>query len=123
MEQVKFAFEDLKVYQKSLDFMDEVYNTCESFPREEIYKLTSQFARAANSIALNIAEGAGDSNPQFNRYLQISLNTIKECVVCVTIAKRRGYIDENTNSKFRKDLTKLSKMITSLKKYLKNTKD
>lgn len=119
MEETKFAFEDLKVYQKSLDFIDLVYDICETFPKEEAFKLTSQFTRAANSIALNIAEGSGDTDPQFNRYLQTSLNSLKECVVCTTIAARRNYIDADANQGFRMKMVELSKMIIGLQKYLK----
>lgn len=61
MENPKFKFEDLKVYQKALDFVDEVYQVTKSFPKEELYGLSSQYKRAAVSVPLNIAEGAGDT--------------------------------------------------------------
>jgi len=114
----KFNFEELKVYQKSLVFVDEVYKITKKFPKEEIYGLTSQFRRAASSIALNIAEGAGSTNPEFRRYSQIVLNSIKECVVCTEIAKRQSFFGVQEYEKARKDLSELSKMITSLMKYL-----
>ncbi|CAL68266.1 four helix bundle protein [Christiangramia forsetii] len=114
----KFNFEELKVYQKSLMLIDEVYKQTRHFPKEEIYGLTSQFRRAASSIALNISEGAGSTNPEFRRYLQIALNSVKECVVCVEIAKRQSFIKKDDYDKFRNNLAELSKMITSLMKYL-----
>ncbi|WP_408023661.1 four helix bundle protein [Tenacibaculum sediminilitoris] len=77
------------MYQKSLDFVDIVYKVSNTFPKEENYRLTSQFIRAATSVALNIAEGSGDTNPQFSRFLQIALGSVKECVVCVAIAKNQ----------------------------------
>ncbi|CAN5405530.1 hypothetical protein BH23BAC2_BH23BAC2_22300 [soil metagenome] len=114
-----FSFENLQVYQKSLDFVDLVYEVTKEFPKSELYNLTSQFKRAAVSIALNLAEGAGDSNAQFSRFLQISLDSVKECVVCSTIAKRQRYISAEKDLEFRSKLAELSKMISSLKKYLK----
>lgn len=57
-----FKFEELKVYQKSLDFIDVVYQVTIPFPQEERYGLTSQFRRASTSIALNIAEGSGSTD-------------------------------------------------------------
>ncbi|WP_438988788.1 four helix bundle protein [Polaribacter sp.] len=123
MKTIKFKFEDLKVYQKSLDFVDIVYNTTKQFPSEENYRLTSQFIRAATSISLNIAEGSGDTNPQFSRFLKISLGSIKECVVCVTIANNQNFITENESLILREKLAELSKMITALLKYLNQTKD
>lgn len=119
MDHPSFSFEDLKIYQKALDFTDDVYAICKEFPKEETYRLTSQFIRAASSIALNIAEGAGDTNPQFNRFLQIAMGSIKESVVCATIAKRQGYISHKKEIKMKSQLVELSKMLTSLQNYLK----
>ena len=62
MESSKFKFEELTVYQKSLDFVDEVYKITKEFPNDERFGLTTQYRRAAQSIALNIAEGAGDTD-------------------------------------------------------------
>ncbi|WP_271782049.1 four helix bundle protein [Aquimarina algiphila] len=120
MEEVKFNFEDLIVYQKALNFVDLVYNTCEKFRSVETYGLSSQYIRAANSVALNIAEDSGNTDAQFNRYLQIAIDSVRECVVCSTIANRRRYISENENKTTRLRLAELSKMITSLQKHLKN---
>ena len=114
-----FRFEELQVYQKSLDFVDRAYMVTESFPKTEIYNLASQFKRAAVSIALNIAEGAGDTNAQFNRFLQIAADSVKECVVCSSIAKRRNYIEKEQDFENRKSFSELAKMIGSLQKYLK----
>jgi four helix bundle protein len=120
MSEIKFKFEDLKVYAKALDFIDLVYETCKSFPKTEQYALSSQFSRAAVSIALNIAEGSSDTDKQFNHFLQMALDSVNECVVCSTISKRQNYISEDINIQIREKLVELSKMITSLQKYLKS---
>ncbi|MFI0428679.1 four helix bundle protein [Mariniflexile sp. HMF6888] len=124
MKTIKFKFEDLQVYQKALDFTDSTYAITKNFPNAERYALTSQFIRASISIALNIAEGTGDTNAQFNRFLQIAIGSVKECVVCTTIAKRQDYISIEQEKELREKLEELSKMITSLQKHLKTiTKD
>lgn len=115
----KFKFEDLQVYQKSLDFVDLAYEVSKKFPHSELYNLTSQFKRAAVSISLNIAEGSGDTDAQFNRFLQIASASIKECVVCLTIAERQNFVSDQENLNNRKRLAELSKMISSLKNYLR----
>ncbi len=120
MEDVKFNFENLIVYQKSLDFIDMAYSICSKFPKMETYILTSQYLRAANVITLNIAEGAGSSDAQFNRYIQIALDSTRECVVCSTVAYRRKYIYEEQDQIARVQLAELSKMITSLQKHIKS---
>jgi four helix bundle protein len=122
MNKIKFKFEDLKLYSKSIDFVDEVYKISEDFPVSERFGLTSQFTRAAISISLNIAEGSSDSDKQFNRFLQIALNSVNECVVCLTIAKRQNYITLETNNELREKLVELSKMLSSLQKYLNSKK-
>ena len=91
-KEIKFKFEDLTLYQKSLDFINLVCITCNRFPSEKNYRLTSPFIRAANSIALKITKGSGDTNPQFCRFLRISLGSIKECVVCSTIANNQNIL-------------------------------
>ncbi|MCK7589618.1 four helix bundle protein [Subsaxibacter sp. CAU 1640] len=119
METYKFKFEDLKVYNKALDFVDLTYRVCENFPNSERFTLASQFIRASISIALNIAEGSSDTDKQFNRFLQMALDSVNECVVCSTISLRQNYITADKNIEIRQKLVELSKMITSLQKHLK----
>jgi len=119
MNEIKFKFEDLKVYQKALDFVDFIYSTCETYPKTEKYALSSQFTRTAVSIALNIAKGSTDTDKQFSRYLQIALDSVNECVVCSTISQRQHYISTEKDKQIRKSLAELSKMISGLQKYLK----
>ncbi|WP_029037708.1 four helix bundle protein [Salinimicrobium xinjiangense] len=120
MEKVHFNFEDFKVYQKALDFTDHVYDLTAKFPKQELYGLTSQFNRAAISIALNTSEGSGNTDAQFNKYLQVADDSIRECVTCSTIAFRRNYITSEENQKTRILLLEMFKMIKSLQNYLKS---
>lgn len=113
-----FKFEDLKIYQKAILFGELVNNMTHKFPKNEEFKLSSQFSRAADSIALNIAEGYSASDANFNRYLIISLGSLNESVACTTKAKLRGYITEVEYEELRKVLSELSKMNFSLRKKL-----
>ncbi len=120
-----FKFEELKIYQKAILFGEEVNDQISSFPKEETYRLSSQFIRAADSIALNIAEGSASSDAQFNRYLQLAWDSAHECVVCSTKAKLRNFITQQQDENNRGMITELSKMITAYKNHLKkrmNTK-
>lgn len=114
MENDYFNFENLVVYQKSLNYVDFAYEVSNKFPSKELFILTSQFLRASLSISLNIAEGAGESKAQFKRYLNISRGSIRECIVCTTIAGRRKYINKDVETELREKLTELSKMISGL---------
>ncbi len=89
-----FKFEELKIYQKAIYFGELVNNQINTFPKEETYRLGSQFIRAADSIANNIAEGSASSDANFNRYLQMAWDSAHECVVCSTKARLRNFITE-----------------------------
>ena len=111
-----FKFENLNVWQKALDFDDEINNLVKNFPKEEIYILTSQIKRAADSIVLNIAEGStGQTNPEFNKFLGYALRSAIEVVACIHIAKRRKFIDEITFNDFYLKAEEIIKMIQALR--------
>jgi four helix bundle protein len=98
-----FKFEKLIVWQKAVDLSDVVNRVTKGFPKEEIYILTSQIKRAADSVSLNISEGStGQSNPEFNRFLGIALRSAIEVVGCIYLVKRREYISIEDLIKFIK---------------------
>lgn len=115
-----FDFEKLKVYQKSLGFVDYVYELTKTFPASEQYGITSQFRRAACSISLNIGEGSAGSRKEFRQFLTISMRSIRECIVCTTIVTRQKYIDQKTEEQLRNKLIEISKMISGLINYLES---
>jgi len=116
-----FSFEKLEVYQKSLDFIDFVYTIINKFPSEEKYNLSSQLRRASTSVSLNIGEGSGKTNKDFNRYIGISKGSARECLVCFDIAIRRKYISEEDYWTGRKYIEELIKMMTGLSTFLMKT--
>ena len=115
-----FKFENLKVWQKALDFDDEINTLVKPFPKDEVYILTSQMKRAADSIVLNIAEGStGQSNPEFNKFLGYALRSAIEVVACLHIAKRRGFINDTTFTDFYAKAEEITKMTQALRNSLK----
>ncbi|HEX8515138.1 MAG TPA: four helix bundle protein [Bacteroidia bacterium] len=104
-----FNFENLMVYQKSLVFIDRVYALTETFPAIERFNLSDQFRRAATSIALNIGEGSGSTDKEFNQFLRISKRSLKECVVCTTLSKKRNYITKEQEAELRVLLIEIAK--------------
>jgi four helix bundle protein len=100
-----FKFEKLIVWQKSVDLSAVVHEIVKKFPKDELYILTSQIKRAADSVSLNIAEGStGQSNAGFSRFLGIALRSDIEVVGCLFLALRRGYIDQKGLMIFTKDV-------------------
>ncbi len=118
MEDELFDFEKLKVYQKAIDYLDIVYDMIREFPREEMYALTDDFRRAAQSVALNVGEGSGGTKPEFRQFCMVARRSVRECIVCTTIAARRKYIDDDARQRSRSVCRELSKMLTALMKSL-----
>ena len=111
-----FKFEALKVWQRSIDLSGEICKLTESFPKKEIYVLTSQIQRASDSIALNIAEGStGQTNPGLKRFLGIALRSDIEVVCCLHLGRRRNIIEEDRFEYFYQFLTQLIKSIQALR--------
>ncbi|WDF46577.1 four helix bundle protein [Chryseobacterium sp. KACC 21268] len=91
---MSFKFEKLIIWQSSMDFGEVIFNMSTTFPKDELFNLTSQIRRAVDSIALNISEGSIlQSNPEFKRFLGYSIRSIAEVVTCLYKAKNRNYID------------------------------
>lgn len=115
-----FKFEKLKVWQSAVELSGQIYELTEKFPKKEMFVLTSQIQRAADSIALNIAEGStGQTNPEFRRFLSMALRSAIEVVSCFYLAKRRKLIDDEEFKHFYNFLTELIKSIQALKNSIK----
>lgn len=111
-----FRFEDLQVWQKAMDLDEQINQLTKTFPKEEVYVLTSQIKRAADSVVLNIAEGStGQSKAVFKVFLSYSLRSAIEVVSCLFIAKKRMYLNKTLFNELYIEYEILVKMITSLK--------
>lgn len=114
-----FKFEDLRVYQDALRFVDRSYLLAARWPKEELYGLTNQFRRAVVSIALNIAEGTSRTKKDFCHFLDLSRGSCYECVAILNIAKLRKYITDQEFDIFYEYLDRLARTISALKNSLR----
>lgn len=90
-------YQELIVWQKAMDLVEEVYKASRTFPREEIYGLTSQIRRAAVSVPSNIAEGQGRrTTADFLRHLSIAHGSLREVETQILIAERLKYVTRGT---------------------------
>jgi four helix bundle protein len=115
----KFNFEKLRVYQDALDFSKQTYGVTKKFPIEELFGLTSQFRRAALSVALNIAEGSGLTKVEFKNFLRRARGSVHECVPILVIALDNSYISKKEHDGFYQTCQKLAKSISALIKSMK----
>jgi len=64
-----FRFEELSIWQKAFQLANEINLLSDDFPKKEMYSLSSQIKRAADSVVLNITEGStGQTKPEFRRF-------------------------------------------------------
>jgi four helix bundle protein len=115
-----FKFEKLEVWQKAIDFSESIHNLTRTFPKEELYILTNQIKRAADSICLNIAEGStGQTNAEFRQFISYALRSAIEVVSCLYIGKKRKFIDEKMFNIYYLQAEEIIRMLQALRKYLK----
>ncbi|MBS2097158.1 four helix bundle protein [Carboxylicivirga linearis] len=114
------SFRELMVWQKSIDFVTEVYDITTVFPEEEKFGLTNQIRRASVSIPSNIAEGYGrKSDGDFSRFLSIAIGSNYEVQTQLEIAKNVGYLTIDDLNKAIDKLEEIDKMLKGLKAKLK----
>lgn len=110
---------ELDVWKVSMDLVAEVYRATRSWPKEELYGLTSQIRRAAVSIPSNVAEGQGrNSTQEFLRFLGISYGSLMEVQTQLLIAERLGFLDGTQAKEVVQLAERVAKLINGLKRSL-----
>ena len=112
-------FRKLDTWLDGVELADTIYTVTASFPKTEIYGLSSQMQRAAVSVPSNIAEGSGKgSDRDFARFVSISLGSLFELETQIEIAYRRGYISTENYYALRPKVESLQKRIYNLRVHL-----
>lgn len=92
---VVLSFRDLDVWNNAMNLVDEVYSLTKSFPKEELFCLTSQIRRSAVSVPSNIAEGFDRKNTkEYVQFCYIALASLSELDTQIEIAYRQKYVTE-----------------------------
>ncbi len=113
-------FTDLVVWQKAHRFTLYVYKITKKFPKEELYGLTSQFRRAAVSIAANIAEGFVKNGAKDKlRFYNIAEGSIHECRYYLILAKDLEYIEDLKEADL---LDEVSRLLGAYSQKIKNSR-
>ena len=109
-----FLFEKLDVYQKSVDFAEEICELTKGFSRGNYY-LADQINRASLSIPLNIAEGNGRYHKADRiNFFRIARGSAFECVPILEICKRKNLITDNRSTELKDKIEAISKMLSGL---------
>lgn len=113
------TFKDLIVWQKSMELVTKIYECTTSFPKEEMYGLTTQVRRAAVSVPSNIAEGSSrSSTKEFIRFLNIANGSLMELETQIMIAETLNMLTTDKGGELVKRAEEISRMIKALKKSL-----
>ncbi len=110
---------NLKAWSDSISLIKEIYLITKSFPKEELFGITSQMRRAALSIPLNIAEGAArTSKKEFVRFLDIAIGSIAELDTLFIVSFDLELLSDEEFHLLNEKLDLIGKLIYGLKRKL-----
>lgn len=111
---------DLKVWQKAHALVLEIYKLTNSFPKEEIYGLTSQIRRSSSSVPANIVEGQSrNTTKEYIQFLYNARGSLEETRYHLFLAQDLGYIEKDPYACLEDQCEEVSKMLNSLIKSMK----
>ena len=114
-------FHKLGIWQRSHQLTLDVYKMSKSFPKDELFGLSSQIRRAASSIPTNIAEGCGRaSNKDYAHFLQIAIGSASEVEYELLLAHDLEYINDEAFNKLTSETIAIRKMIIKYQSELKD---
>jgi len=117
-----YTFRDLLIWQKAMQLVTNSYSLTATFPKDELFGLTSQLRRCSISIPSNISEGFGrGTNKDYHRFLTISLGSLFEFQTQIEIASNLKYISESDFNKIYEDSRELERIMSSFIKKVKST--
>lgn len=116
-----YNFKELNVWKLSKDLSVEIYKLTKTFPKSELYGLTSQLNRASISIPSNIAEGSGrETSKDYSRFINIALGSSFEIETQLIIALELEFLSNEKYDKLIDELHQIQKMLHSFNKHLKS---
>ena len=114
------SYRDLNVWRQGMDLVDQIYRLTRTYPKSELYGVTSQMQRAAVSVPSNIAEGhQRDSTKEFLHHLSIALGSLAELDTLVEVSERLGYLDRGRKGALSQRIDSIGRMMRGLQKSLK----
>ena len=112
-------FKNLKVWRKTHELTLTVYQSTRTFPKDEIYGLTSQIRRAAASIGANIAEGCGRrSDPELRRFVQIARGSANELEYHLLLARDLRFLTPEEYGELEARILEIQRMLAALSQRL-----
>jgi four helix bundle protein len=111
----KPGYQDLVAWQKAMELVTAVYRATRDWPREELYRLTSQVRRAAVAIPSNLAEGHGRSGPRdYAHHVSIAFGSLCELETQVLIGEQLGYSNGQATAQLMTKSAEVRRLIRGL---------
>jgi four helix bundle protein len=107
---MKHNFKNLKIWILSMEITSDIHKLCLTFPKSEMYGLTSQMNRCSVSMPSNIAEGSNRENKHFQHYLNISLGSSFELQTQLLIANQNDYLSKEKTEEIENKIIEFQKM-------------
>ena len=115
-------YKDLNIWKRSIELVKNIYEVSNSFPKEELYVLTSQLRRTAISIPSNIAEGFSRfHNKEYRQFLYIALGSCAELETQIIIANYLKYLNDDRFNDIINESEVICKMISNLIKKINDS--
>jgi four helix bundle protein len=113
-------YSELIAYRKSYEMVLQIYKVTNSFPKDEMFGLTSQMRRSAVSIPSNIAEGYMRGTKEYVQFLKIALGSAAELETQVSLSKDLGFLGADESEGLLRSLKEVLRLLTS---YIKGIQD
>lgn len=115
------TYREFIAWQKAMSFVTNIYKLTQSFPKEELFGLTSQIRRSAISIPSNFSEGFGrKGNKEFLRFIKISVGSLYECQTQLEISKNIEYLNEEEFERLFNNSKEIEALLRGLERKLEN---
>ena len=112
-------YSELKVWQKSVDLVGDIYSATTALPDDEKFELRRQMRSAAVSVASNLAEGQGRSTRKdYRNFVLLARGSLLELETQVVICGRVGYMAANECERLKEKTREIGRMINGLLRYL-----
>lgn len=114
-------FKRLKVWDKTMNFIEEIYKTTQQFPPDETHILTLHLRRASLAVAARVVEGSTSSQEEFSRFLSAALKSSYDVLCGIEIARKLNYLSERDADLLAKQCNELSGMLSGLRKKIQSS--
>ncbi len=114
------TYREFIAWQKAMHFVTEIYKITQTFPKEELYGITSQIRRSAVSIPSNFAEGFGrNGNNEFLRFIRIAIGSLYECQTQLEVSSNIEYLSKESFEELYHKTKEIEALLRGLEKKLK----